>query len=111
MAVGVDEISSFIGIAEQEKFYQPYQIWIIKTMFGGTNLSSVNEDKEHPSKIIDMCYNKFSHYQVQARIDLMVKAQYLLQHNTYVLWMDEKEYWHTTQKDLIKKEMKNLCSY
>ncbi|KAH1056172.1 hypothetical protein J1N35_034237 [Gossypium stocksii] len=41
------EISSFIGIAEQEKFYQPYQIWIIKTMFGGTNLSSVNEDKDH----------------------------------------------------------------
>ncbi|KAH1046732.1 hypothetical protein J1N35_037516 [Gossypium stocksii] len=57
-------------------------------MFGGTNLSSVNEDKEPLSKIIDMCYNDFSHYQVQAGIDLMIKAQYLLQHNTYILWTD-----------------------
>ncbi|KAH1040394.1 hypothetical protein J1N35_042137 [Gossypium stocksii] len=60
----------------------------MNTMFGGTNLSSVNEDKEHLSKIIDMCDNNFSHYQVQAEIDLMLKVQYLLQHDTYVLWTD-----------------------
>ncbi|KAH1055850.1 hypothetical protein J1N35_033915 [Gossypium stocksii] len=59
-------------------------------MFGGRNLSSVNEDKEHLSKIIDMCYNNFSYYQVQAGIDLMIKAQYLLQQDTYILWTDER---------------------
>ncbi|KAH1031847.1 hypothetical protein J1N35_044021, partial [Gossypium stocksii] len=69
-------ITSFIGIAEQEEFYQQYKIWVIKTMFEGTNLSSVNEDKEHLSKIIDMCYNDFSHYQFQVGIDLMIKAQW-----------------------------------
>ncbi|KAH1091366.1 hypothetical protein J1N35_018626 [Gossypium stocksii] len=82
------EISSFIGIAEYERFFQPYQIWTIQTMFGGINLSSVDEDKDHLSKTIDMCYNNFSNYQVQAGIDLMLKPQYLLQHNTYVLWTD-----------------------
>ncbi|KAH1114474.1 hypothetical protein J1N35_007852 [Gossypium stocksii] len=105
------KISSLIGIAEHQKFYQPYQIWTIKTMFGGTNLSSVNEDKDHLSKNIDMCYNNFSHYQVQAGIDLMLKAQYLLQHNTYVLWMDGRRILAYDTERPHHEGMKNPYSY
>ncbi|MFQ6651701.1 hypothetical protein Gotur_023916, partial [Gossypium turneri] len=65
------KISSLIGIAEQERFYQPYQIWIINKMIGNPQLSAANEDKEHLSKAIDECYNKFDFYQVQTGIDLL----------------------------------------
>ena len=82
------EISSLIGIAEQEKFYQPYQIWIIKKMIGTPQLSAVNKDKEHLSKTIDECYNKFNHYEVQTGIDLLSQAHYLLHEDAYKLWTD-----------------------
>ncbi|MBA0860233.1 hypothetical protein Goshw_015500, partial [Gossypium schwendimanii] len=72
------EISSLIGIAEKEKFYQPYQIWIIQRMIGSPKLSAVNEDKEHLIKNIDKCYKNFNYYQTQTGIDLMTKAKYLL---------------------------------
>ncbi|MBA0848717.1 hypothetical protein Goshw_006043, partial [Gossypium schwendimanii] len=35
------KISSLIGIADKEKFYQPYQIWIIQRMIGSPKLSAV----------------------------------------------------------------------
>ncbi|MFQ6653866.1 hypothetical protein Gotur_025063, partial [Gossypium turneri] len=82
------EISSLIGIAEQEKFYQPYEIWITKKMIGTPQLSAVKEDKEHLSKTIDKCYYKFDHYQVQTGIDLLSQAHYLLHDDVYKLWMD-----------------------
>ncbi|MBA0851605.1 hypothetical protein Goshw_022799, partial [Gossypium schwendimanii] len=40
------EISSLIGIAEKEKNYQAYQIWIIQRMIGNPRLLAVKEDKE-----------------------------------------------------------------
>ncbi|MFQ6653013.1 hypothetical protein Gotur_024630 [Gossypium turneri] len=59
------EISSLIGIAEKERFYQPYQIWIIQKMIGNPQLSAVTEDKDHLATTIDHC-NKFSsYYQIQ----------------------------------------------
>ncbi|MBA0848525.1 hypothetical protein Goshw_003489, partial [Gossypium schwendimanii] len=82
------EISSLIGIVEKEKIYQPYQIWIIQRMIGSPKLSAVKEDKEHLTKNIDKCYKNLSYYQTQTRIDLMTKAQYLLQQEIYKLWTD-----------------------
>ncbi|MFQ6622788.1 hypothetical protein Gotur_002760, partial [Gossypium turneri] len=46
------------------------------------------EEKRHLIKNIDKCYNNSSYYQIQARIDLMTKAQYLLQQKTYKFWTD-----------------------
>ncbi|MBA0728865.1 hypothetical protein Golax_001727, partial [Gossypium laxum] len=51
-------------------------------------LSAVKEDKGHLTKNIDKCYNNPSYYQIQAVIDLMIKAQYLLQQKNYKLWTD-----------------------
>ncbi|MFQ6626272.1 hypothetical protein Gotur_004647, partial [Gossypium turneri] len=82
------EISSLIGVAEQERFYQPYQIWIIKKMIGTPQLSAVYEDKEHLSKTIDECYNKFENYQVQTGLELLSQAYYLLHDEVYKLWTD-----------------------
>ncbi|MFQ6660732.1 hypothetical protein Gotur_029139 [Gossypium turneri] len=59
------EISSFIGIAEQEKFHQPYQIWIIQKIIGNLQLSAVNEDKDHLETTIDHCSKLSSYYQIQ----------------------------------------------
>ncbi|MFQ6654941.1 hypothetical protein Gotur_025708, partial [Gossypium turneri] len=82
------DISSLIGIAEKERFYQPYQIWIIKKMIGTPQVFAVNEDKEHLSKTIDECYNKFDHYQVQTGIYLLSQAHYLLHDDVYKFWTD-----------------------
>ncbi|MBA0624702.1 hypothetical protein Godav_010002, partial [Gossypium davidsonii] len=41
------------------------------------------EEKRHLTKNIDKCYNNPSYYQIQTGIDLMTKAQYLLQQKTY----------------------------
>ncbi|MFQ6622243.1 hypothetical protein Gotur_001990 [Gossypium turneri] len=57
-------------------------------MIGTPQLSAVNEDKEHLSKTIDKCYNKFDHYQVQTGIDLLSQAHYLLYDDVYKLWTD-----------------------
>ncbi|MFQ6668493.1 hypothetical protein Gotur_034112, partial [Gossypium turneri] len=46
-------------------------------------LSALDEDKEHLASAIDKCQNNLSHYQIQARIDLMAKAKYLLQQRDY----------------------------
>ncbi|MBA0785274.1 hypothetical protein Gotri_028096, partial [Gossypium trilobum] len=46
-------------------------------------LSALNEDKEHLASTIDKCQNNLSHYQIQAGIDLMAKAKYLLQQKEY----------------------------
>ncbi|MBA0851988.1 hypothetical protein Goshw_030113, partial [Gossypium schwendimanii] len=73
------EISSLIGIAEKEKFYQPYQIWIIQRMIGSPKLPAVKEDKKHLTKNIDKCYKDSSYYKTQTGIDFMTNAQYLLQ--------------------------------
>ncbi|MFQ6624065.1 hypothetical protein Gotur_003258 [Gossypium turneri] len=48
-------------------------------MLGCPRLSALNEDKECLAKIIDKCQNNSSYYQIQAGIDLMAKAKYLLQ--------------------------------
>ncbi|MFQ6622806.1 hypothetical protein Gotur_002287 [Gossypium turneri] len=57
-------------------------------MIGNPKLSAVKEDKEHLTKNIDKCYKNLSYYQTQTRIDLMTKAQYLLQQKNYKLWTD-----------------------
>ncbi|MFQ6668484.1 hypothetical protein Gotur_034113 [Gossypium turneri] len=57
-------------------------------MIGTPQLSAVNEDKEHLSKTIDECYNKFDHYQVQTGIDLLSQAHYLLHDDVYKFWTD-----------------------
>ncbi|MBA0846611.1 hypothetical protein Goshw_004570, partial [Gossypium schwendimanii] len=81
------EISSLIDIVEKEKFYQPYQLWIIQRMIGSPRLSAVKEDREHLKKNIDKCYNNPRYYQTQTGIDL-TKAQYLLHQQIYKLWTD-----------------------
>ncbi|MBA0770300.1 hypothetical protein Gotri_018956 [Gossypium trilobum] len=48
-------------------------------MLGGRNLSVATKDKEHLTKYVDKCYNNHSYYQIQAEIDLISKAQNLLQ--------------------------------
>ncbi|MBA0757366.1 hypothetical protein Gotri_020469, partial [Gossypium trilobum] len=40
------------------------------------------------TKNIDKWYNNLSYYQIQARINLMTKTQYLLQQRTHRLWTD-----------------------
>ncbi|MFQ6619565.1 hypothetical protein Gotur_000643 [Gossypium turneri] len=57
-------------------------------MIRGPKLSAAREEKRHLTKNIDKCYNNPSYYQIQAGIDLMTKAQYLLQQKTYNLWTD-----------------------
>ncbi|MFQ6640701.1 hypothetical protein Gotur_015660 [Gossypium turneri] len=52
-------------------------------MIGGPKLSASREEKRHLTKNIDKCYNNPSYYQIQTGIDLMTKAQYLLQKKTY----------------------------
>ncbi|MBA0803433.1 hypothetical protein Gohar_013643 [Gossypium harknessii] len=52
-------------------------------MLGIPRLSALNEDKEHLASAIDKCQNNLSHYQTQARIDLMAKAKYFLQQKDY----------------------------
>ncbi|MBA0683562.1 hypothetical protein Goari_025210 [Gossypium aridum] len=47
-------------------------------MIGGPNLSATKEVKKHLTKNIDKCYNNLNYYQIQAEIDLITKAQYLL---------------------------------
>ncbi|MFQ6656292.1 hypothetical protein Gotur_026463, partial [Gossypium turneri] len=48
----------------------------------------VNEDQEHLSKIIDQC-SKFPYsYQTQTGLDLVSKAQFLLQQYDYQFWTD-----------------------
>ncbi|MBA0743323.1 hypothetical protein Gogos_006017 [Gossypium gossypioides] len=54
-------------------------------MIGSPKLSIVKEDKEHLAKNIDKYYKDFSYYQTQTWIDLMTKAQYLLQQEIYKL--------------------------
>ncbi|MBA0768853.1 hypothetical protein Gotri_017628, partial [Gossypium trilobum] len=46
------------------------------------------EEKEYLTKNIDKCYNNFSYYHIRAGIDLITKAQYLLQQKSYYLWID-----------------------
>ncbi|KAH1038146.1 hypothetical protein J1N35_039889 [Gossypium stocksii] len=57
-------------------------------MLGGPKLSAITEEERHLTKTINKCYNDPSHYQIQTGIDLMTKAQYLLQQKTYNLWTD-----------------------
>ncbi|MBA0735565.1 hypothetical protein Gogos_019402 [Gossypium gossypioides] len=57
-------------------------------MIGSPKLSAVKEDKEHLTKNIDKCYKNPNYYLTQIGIDLMTKAQYLLQQEIYKLWMD-----------------------
>ncbi|MFQ6668937.1 hypothetical protein Gotur_034382 [Gossypium turneri] len=52
-------------------------------MLGSPRLSAVNEDKECLTKTIDRCKNNSSYYQIQAGIDLMAKAKFLLQQKDY----------------------------
>nr|KJB67634.1 hypothetical protein B456_010G204500 [Gossypium raimondii] len=61
----------------------PYQIWEIRRMLGSPRLSAVNEDKEYLAKTIDKCQENSSCYQIQAGVDLMAKAKYLLQERNY----------------------------
>ncbi|MBA0796163.1 hypothetical protein Gohar_006957, partial [Gossypium harknessii] len=77
-----------MGIAEKEKFYQPYQIWVIQRMIGSPRLSAVKEVKEHLKKNIDRCYNDPNYYQTQAGIDIVATTQDLLQQEIYQLWTD-----------------------
>ncbi|MFQ6671162.1 hypothetical protein Gotur_035777 [Gossypium turneri] len=57
-------------------------------MVGTPQLSAVDEDKEHLSKTIDECYNKFENYQVQTGLKLLSQAYYLLHDEVYKLWTD-----------------------
>lgn len=82
------QISSLIGIAEKERFYQPYQIWIIQRMFDSPYLSAAKKDKKHLTKTIDKCYNNPKYFQIQAGIDLMSTARHVLQDQTYKLSTD-----------------------
>ncbi|MBA0784562.1 hypothetical protein Gotri_026024 [Gossypium trilobum] len=52
-------------------------------MLDSPRLSALNEDKEHLATTIDRCQQNLRHYQIQAGIDLMGKAKYLLQQNDY----------------------------
>ncbi|MFQ6631953.1 hypothetical protein Gotur_008655 [Gossypium turneri] len=72
------------------QYPMPYQIWIIKKIIGTPQLSAVDEDKEHLSKTIDECYNKFENYQVQTGLELLSQAYYLLHDEVYKLWTDGK---------------------
>nr|KJB84042.1 hypothetical protein B456_N001800 [Gossypium raimondii] len=102
------EISSLIGIAEQEKFYQPYQIWIIKKMIGTPQLSSVNEDKEHLSKtmmnviinlIIIKSKQELTYYHKPIIFSMMMFINY---------GQMEEGYWYFLMETSRRKEMKNL---
>ncbi|MFQ6626500.1 hypothetical protein Gotur_006235, partial [Gossypium turneri] len=53
-------------------------------------LSALNEDKENLASAIDKCQNNLSHYQIQAGIDLMAKAKYLLQQKEYKFRIDRR---------------------
>ncbi|MBA0729480.1 hypothetical protein Golax_025388, partial [Gossypium laxum] len=57
-------------------------------MIGSPLLSAVKEVKEHLRKNIDRCYNDLSYDQTQSEIDLITKAQDLLQQEIYQLWTD-----------------------
>ncbi|MBA0808113.1 hypothetical protein Gohar_023874, partial [Gossypium harknessii] len=57
-------------------------------MIGSPRLSAVKKVKEHLIKNIDRCYNDSSYYQTQNGIDLIAKAQDLLQQEIYHLWTD-----------------------
>ncbi|MFQ6631950.1 hypothetical protein Gotur_008655, partial [Gossypium turneri] len=59
-------------------------------IIGTPQLSAVDEDKEHLSKTIDECYNKFENYQVQTGLELLSQAYYLLHDEVYKLWTDGK---------------------
>ncbi|MFQ6622455.1 hypothetical protein Gotur_001560 [Gossypium turneri] len=52
-------------------------------MLGSPRLSAVNEDNEYLVKTIDKCRDNSSYYQIQAGVDLMAKAKYLLQERNY----------------------------
>ncbi|MFQ6635018.1 hypothetical protein Gotur_010613 [Gossypium turneri] len=57
-------------------------------MIGSPKLLAVKEDKKHLTKNIEKCYNNPSYYQTQTGIDLMTRAQKLLQQKIYRLWTD-----------------------
>ncbi|MFQ6647938.1 hypothetical protein Gotur_020981 [Gossypium turneri] len=59
-------------------------------MIGVPNLSTAKEEKRYLTKNIDKYYDNLSYYQIQTGINLMTKAQYLLQQKTYSLWTDGK---------------------
>ncbi|MBA0671412.1 hypothetical protein Goklo_024642, partial [Gossypium klotzschianum] len=46
------------------------------------------EEKEYLTKNIDKCYNNLSYYHIRVGIDLITKAQYLLQQKSFCLWID-----------------------
>ncbi|MBA0756721.1 hypothetical protein Gogos_020079 [Gossypium gossypioides] len=52
-------------------------------MLGSPRLFALNEDNEYLAKTIDKCQDNSSYYQIQAGIDLMTKAKYLLQQKNY----------------------------
>ncbi|MFQ6648511.1 hypothetical protein Gotur_021467 [Gossypium turneri] len=60
-------------------------------MVGTPQLSAVDVDKEHLSKTIDKCYNKFENYQVQTGLELLSQAYYLLHDEVYKLWTDGRK--------------------
>ncbi|KAK5836808.1 hypothetical protein PVK06_012609 [Gossypium arboreum] len=55
------------------------------------NLSAGLEEKEHLTKYVDKCYNNSVYYQIQAGIDLITKAQNLLQQKTCRFWIDGRK--------------------
>ncbi|MBA0740210.1 hypothetical protein Gogos_013429 [Gossypium gossypioides] len=57
-------------------------------MIGSLRLSAIKEVKEHLTKNIYRCYNDPRYYQTQNGIDLITKAQDLLQQQIYQLWID-----------------------
>ncbi|MBA0810785.1 hypothetical protein Gohar_002744, partial [Gossypium harknessii] len=57
-------------------------------MFDCPRLKALNEDKEHLATTTDRCQQNFSYYQIQAAIDLMAKAKYLLQQKDYQFRID-----------------------
>ncbi|MFQ6626756.1 hypothetical protein Gotur_005839 [Gossypium turneri] len=81
-------------------------------MIGGLKLSVAREEKRHLTKNIDKCYNNSNYYQIQTGIDLMTKAQYLLQQKTYNLWTDRRRILAyvtgNTQEDRDKESMQLL---
>ncbi|MBA0790489.1 hypothetical protein Gohar_015134 [Gossypium harknessii] len=83
-------------------------------MLRNPRLSTLNEDKECLTKIIDKCQNNSSYYHIQVGIDLIAKAKYLLQQKDYQFRTDGRRvlayhsYDFITEKDdegirLLKK--------
>ncbi|KAH1114909.1 hypothetical protein J1N35_008287 [Gossypium stocksii] len=65
------------------------------------------ELEEHLTKYVDKCYNNFVYYQTQGGIDLIFRAQDLLQQKTCRFWIDGRRimtYFTGNYQEVINEE-------